>query len=156
MSSRDEFPWYIKEKFDAEITGKALVTTRSGQMPGRWHMDENKAAHLSSSDQPVDEQKTDTNTRAATSSGFEPLDTAEPEKAKTRRGYGFPFGMTAREYETARLAAEGLYNQESAERLNCSVNTIKTHLKKVYRKLGVSSRSGLRKIMKEIENKGQF
>ena len=63
--------------------------------------------------------------------------------------------MTAREYETARLAAEGLSNQESAERLNRSINTVKTHLKKAYRKMSVSSRSGLRKIMKKIESEEQ-
>ncbi|SBW05735.1 hypothetical protein KL86DPRO_20540 [uncultured delta proteobacterium] len=67
----------------------------------------------------------------------------------TRPGQFRPSGLTAREYETARLAAEGLYNQEIAERLGVSVNTVKTHLRKAYRKYGVSSRPDLRKIMKK-------
>ena len=61
-----------------------------------------------------------------------------------------PFGMTEREYETARLAADGLYNQEIAARLGLSVNTVKTHLKKAYRKSGASSRPTLRKIMRDF------
>ena len=70
------------------------------------------------------------------------------KKRSVRREHGFLGGMTRREHEVACLAAEGLYNQEIAERLGMSVNTVKTHLKKAYRKTGVSSRPGLREIMK--------
>lgn len=118
-------------------------------------MGENKAVSLSPDDQTAGGQKADVHNTGVTSTGFEPLHTADLKKTKSRREYGFPFGMTAREYETARLAAEGLCNQESAERLSRSINTVKTHLKKAYRKMGVSSRSGLRKMMKKIESEEQ-
>lgn len=69
--------------------------------------------------------------------------------------FGPPFGMSEREYETARLAAEGLYNQEIAERLGLSVNTVKTHLRKAYRKSGASSRPTLRKILQKMDAERQ-
>ena len=59
-----------------------------------------------------------------------------------------PFGLSAREYEIARLAAQGLSNQEIAERFFVSINTVKTHLKAVYRKSGASSRPALKKMLK--------
>ncbi len=59
-----------------------------------------------------------------------------------------PFDMTAREYETARLAAQGLSNQEIAETLNVSLNTVKTHLKTAYRKTGASSRPALKRLLR--------
>jgi LuxR family maltose regulon positive regulatory protein len=38
------------------------------------------------------------------------------------------------------LLAEGLQNNEIADRLGVSVNTVKTQLKQIYRKLEVSNR----------------
>ena len=58
-----------------------------------------------------------------------------------------PFGMTVQEYRTAQLAAGGLSNQEIAGRLAVSPNTVKTHLKAVYRKSRTSNRSGLREVL---------
>lgn len=59
-----------------------------------------------------------------------------------------PFGLSARQYETARLAAQGLSNQEIAETLFVSVNTVKTHLQTAYRKTGTSSRPVLKKLLR--------
>ena len=50
-------------------------------------------------------------------------------------------GLTAREAEVLRLVADGLTDAEVAERLVLSVRTVHAHLRAVYRKLGVSSRS---------------
>lgn len=46
--------------------------------------------------------------------------------------------------ETAVVAtlAKGLRNVEIAEELNVSIETIKTHLRHAFRKLGVSNRAG--------------
>lgn len=52
-------------------------------------------------------------------------------------------GLTAAEQEVARLAAAGLTNAEISETLFISVNTVKTHLARVYAKLKVSSRRQL-------------
>ena len=52
-------------------------------------------------------------------------------------------GLTAAEQEVARLAAAGLTNAEISENLFVSVNTVKTHLARVYAKLKVTSRRQL-------------
>ncbi len=62
------------------------------------------------------------------------------------REQGAPFGLSAKQYATARLAAEGLSNPEIAERLDIAVNTVKTHLKAAYQKCGVQNRPALRKL----------
>ena len=48
--------------------------------------------------------------------------------------------LTTREKEILGLLANGQANKEIAENLFISVDTVKTHLKKVYQKLEVSSR----------------
>jgi ATP/maltotriose-dependent transcriptional regulator MalT len=49
--------------------------------------------------------------------------------------------LTARELEVLRLLAEGLSNQEIAERLVIGAGTAKTHTLNIYRKLDVRSRT---------------
>ncbi|MFF5209227.1 helix-turn-helix transcriptional regulator [Streptosporangium sp. NPDC000396] len=51
--------------------------------------------------------------------------------------------LTAREWEIARLVAEGLTSQAIAIKLYLSPRTVETHLSRIYRKTGVSSRAGL-------------
>ena len=50
-------------------------------------------------------------------------------------------GLTAREVEVLQLVAQGLTNEQVAERLVISPRTISTHLTSIYGKIGVSSRS---------------
>ncbi|MEU4624775.1 LuxR C-terminal-related transcriptional regulator [Actinoplanes sp. NPDC023801] len=52
--------------------------------------------------------------------------------------------LTVREAEVAGLAASGLTDREISHRLTVSVRTVESHLSRVYRKLGVSSRRALR------------
>lgn len=49
--------------------------------------------------------------------------------------------ITEREYEVLELLAEGASNREIGERLHISANTVKTHLSRLYDKLGVSRRT---------------
>ena len=48
------------------------------------------------------------------------------------------FGLTGRELEIARLAAERKTNKEIAEELELSEGTVKTHLKRIFSKLDIS------------------
>jgi DNA-binding NarL/FixJ family response regulator len=51
--------------------------------------------------------------------------------------------LTSREREVALLAADGLATKEIANRLYLSKRTVDTHLDRIYRKLGISSRDEL-------------
>lgn len=53
---------------------------------------------------------------------------------------GLPAGLTRREAEIAGLVVDGLSDRDIAARLVVSVRTVESHLARVYRKLGVSSR----------------
>jgi predicted ATPase/DNA-binding CsgD family transcriptional regulator/GAF domain-containing protein len=48
--------------------------------------------------------------------------------------------LTERELEVLKLMGRGLSNREIGEKLEMSVNTVKTHIKNIYGKLGVSRR----------------
>jgi DNA-binding NarL/FixJ family response regulator len=50
-------------------------------------------------------------------------------------------GLTARESETVALLIQGLHNREIADTMYVSVDTVKTHLRNVFRKLGVRNRA---------------
>lgn len=50
-------------------------------------------------------------------------------------------GLSKRELEVLELLGEGLSNQEIADRLFVSLNTIKTHVNRVYTKLEVNRRT---------------
>jgi ATP/maltotriose-dependent transcriptional regulator MalT len=52
-----------------------------------------------------------------------------------------PRGLTAREVDVLRLVAEGLTDAKVAEKLVLSPRTVSTHLRSIYNKLGINSRS---------------
>ena len=54
-----------------------------------------------------------------------------------------PFGLSEREYEAASLAVKGYSNPEIADRLFISRATVRFHLGRAYKKIGVTSRSDL-------------
>ncbi|MGZ3627575.1 MAG: tetratricopeptide repeat protein [Ktedonobacteraceae bacterium] len=53
----------------------------------------------------------------------------------------YPMGVTAREVDVLRLVAEGLTDAQVAEKLVLSPRTISSHLRSIYNKLGVNSRT---------------
>jgi len=59
---------------------------------------------------------------------------------------GLPFGLTAREIEVLRLVAEGLPDAQIAARLFVSRNTVNSHTKAIFGKLGVTSRAAATRV----------
>ena len=59
-------------------------------------------------------------------------------------GYHQAPALTAQEHQIVSLAAAGLTNKQIGQRLYLSPRTVGSHLYRVFPKLGVSSRAGLR------------
>lgn len=60
-------------------------------------------------------------------------------------------GISKREHEVLELMAKGLSNQEIADKLFVSLNTIKTHISNLFLKLEVSRRTQAVKKAKELQ-----
>jgi DNA-binding CsgD family transcriptional regulator/tetratricopeptide (TPR) repeat protein len=65
-------------------------------------------------------------------------------QARSRPGVSVRERLTPQEHEIAMLAAMGLTNKQIAERLYLSHRTVGSHLHRVYRKLGITTRVALR------------
>ena len=59
--------------------------------------------------------------------------------------------LSGREIAVLRLAADGLTQREIADQLFISYNTVKTHLKATYRKLGATSRDEAVRRLAELD-----
>ncbi|MHC4834029.1 MAG: response regulator transcription factor [Planctomycetota bacterium] len=71
-----------------------------------------------------------------------------PEPTRSELDSGTPSGsatLTRREREVATLLVEDCSRAEVAERLGISTNTVISHTRNIYRKLGVRSRIGLQR-----------
>lgn len=62
--------------------------------------------------------------------------------------------LTLRERQVAALAAAGKQNVEIAHELHVSPTTISSHLKNIYRKLGIHSRRELANLLQDIASAG--
>ncbi len=58
--------------------------------------------------------------------------------------------LTSREMQIARLVAQGKRNAEVAHELQISQYTVETHLKHIYAKLNVGSRTELAHVVREL------
>lgn len=57
--------------------------------------------------------------------------------------HAFHARLSARELEIASAAAAGLYNKQIANNLAISVRTVENHLRSIYAKVGVTTRTQL-------------
>jgi DNA-binding NarL/FixJ family response regulator len=64
----------------------------------------------------------------------------ETGMAADRSAAGRRYRLTSREQEVLRLAASGMKTGQIAGRLSVSTQTVRTHFKNIYPKLGVNSR----------------
>jgi DNA-binding NarL/FixJ family response regulator len=60
-----------------------------------------------------------------------------------------PFGLTRREQQLVPLVGRGLTNKEIAAELSVSEQTIKSHIHRILRKVGVEDRSGIQDACEE-------
>jgi DNA-binding CsgD family transcriptional regulator len=67
----------------------------------------------------------------------------EPRQQVDITQWGNEFQLTGRERETVQLLMRGLTSKEIAQEMNISPNTVKSFLKLVMAKVGVSNRTGL-------------
>ena len=58
--------------------------------------------------------------------------------------------LTLREMDVARLAAQGRRNAEIANELHISILTVETHLKHIYGKLRIRSRTELARVIRDL------
>lgn len=71
------------------------------------------------------------------------LDVGRTQRGRPTSGWA---SLTPGERQVVELAVEGLTNPRIAQKLFLSTNTVKTHLLRAYRKLGVSSRQELSRV----------
>ncbi len=69
------------------------------------------------------------------------LSAGPPTTPPTRSATPYPDDLTAREVEVLRLVAQGLTDAQVAEQLVISPRTVNGHLRSIYSKIGVTSRS---------------
>ena len=62
-------------------------------------------------------------------------------------------GLTCREIDTLECLEKRLYNKEIAQELSISIETVKTHLKNIFQKFGVSNR---REAIEQARSLGLF
>src|SRR5437763_12508447 len=77
--------------------------------------------------------------QALAAQGHKP--TPSPSPSGTPPPQVYPAGLTTREVEVLRLLADGLTDQQIADKLVLSPRTVHAHISSIYSKLGVNSRS---------------
>jgi DNA-binding NarL/FixJ family response regulator len=74
-------------------------------------------------------------------SAASPLASATPAAPTAKPAVSYPEGLTQREVEVLRLVAQGLTDAQVADQLVISPRTVNGHLRSIYSKIGVTSRS---------------
>jgi DNA-binding NarL/FixJ family response regulator len=87
--------------------------------------------------------------RSSTSKAFS-VDTIDDSQPQSSNRQWHRVTLTPRELQVARLAAEGQRNSEIANELHISILTVETHLKHVYGKLQIRSRTELARMIHDL------
>jgi DNA-binding NarL/FixJ family response regulator len=66
---------------------------------------------------------------------------SRPPHALSQSAPAYPAGLTVREVEVLRLVANGLTNAQIAQQLVISTRTVNAHMRSIYNKLEISSRT---------------
>ncbi|MGA8846903.1 MAG: response regulator transcription factor [Nocardioides sp.] len=70
-----------------------------------------------------------------------PSSSQPPTEGRFGRWPGDEVGLSPREAEVLALVCQGLSNQEITDQAYVSINTVKSHIRTLYRKIGVATRS---------------
>ncbi|HET7353631.1 MAG TPA: response regulator transcription factor [Gaiellaceae bacterium] len=76
-------------------------------------------------------------------------------RRSAEKGAGHPPGLTPRESETLELLAEGRSNAEIAKTLGITEQTVKGHLWRLYRKLGVTNRTAAARLVDKVGRRSE-
>ncbi len=68
-------------------------------------------------------------------------ETTELQPSTVKKSSPYPAGLTEREVEVLRMVAQGLTDAQVAARLIISTRTVNGHLRSIYSKISVTSRS---------------
>jgi len=110
-------------------TDQVLATEFPVSMPRPCHLKANAAAAQDPTGQLVGRALLFCEIPPAERAGERPLPTGTPE------------GLTPQEMKVLRLVGDGLSNRQIAERMQVAPSTVRSHLKHLYSKLGLRSRS---------------
>ena len=85
------------------------------------------------------------------------LDENEADRSQSSQSHALAIEelLTRREAEIARFVAEGLSNKQIARKATISEATVKIHLHRAYKKLGIANRSTLAVMVSSAMARGQ-
>ncbi len=116
----------------------ALSQSRRAQMPYDAALTQ---LSIAAALEQLDQREAAVRERAAAESELARLGAADPGSSFASHRRARADGLTPREAEVLGLLADGLTNQQIADRLVLSIRTVERHLATVYRKLGLQGRS---------------
>jgi predicted ATPase/DNA-binding CsgD family transcriptional regulator len=123
--------WFLKQRENAQTHQKAL--DMADELTPFWMSTGALSKKRVLLEQALSSSETTSNIRAK--AGMEPGHLLYTTNSPA------PEGVTGRELEIFRLLANGLTNPQIAERLTISFHTVNAHVRSIYAKVGVSSRS---------------